>query len=105
MRNVEQLSTSAQQVTLGEPSTIDELLEEHRAYLLERHGTLDLDPIPGFRDADPYNWSSTNVSYLSGLHAGANIFLEGCQSGACRISRHDGHFHSVLQSIRVWQHC
>ncbi|KAJ5602213.1 hypothetical protein N7510_011747 [Penicillium lagena] len=32
------------------------LSEEHRQYLLARHGTLDLDPIPDMNDADPYNW-------------------------------------------------
>ncbi|KAJ5880480.1 uncharacterized protein N7473_011533 [Penicillium subrubescens] len=32
------------------------LTEEHRQYLLARHGTLDLDPIPDMNDADPYNW-------------------------------------------------
>ncbi|CAG8930050.1 unnamed protein product [Penicillium salamii] len=32
------------------------LSEEHRQYLLNRHGTLDLDPIPDMNDADPYNW-------------------------------------------------
>lgn len=32
------------------------LLPEHRQYLLNRHGTLNIDPIPDFNDADPYNW-------------------------------------------------
>lgn len=32
------------------------LSEPHKAYLLERHGTLDLDPIPSMDSADPYNW-------------------------------------------------
>ncbi|KAJ5160758.1 uncharacterized protein N7482_007762 [Penicillium canariense] len=32
------------------------LSEEHRQYLLARHGTLNLDPIPDLNDADPYNW-------------------------------------------------
>ncbi|EPS31933.1 hypothetical protein PDE_06892 [Penicillium oxalicum 114-2] len=32
------------------------LTEEHRQFLLARHGTLDLDPIPDMSDADPYNW-------------------------------------------------
>ncbi|KAB8298136.1 hypothetical protein EYC80_001892 [Monilinia laxa] len=34
------------------------LSEEHRQYLLSRHGTLDLDPLPSPSDADPYNWSN-----------------------------------------------
>lgn len=28
-----------------------------RAYLLNRHGTLNLDPVPAPTDADPYNWA------------------------------------------------
>jgi hypothetical protein len=37
------------------------LSEEHRQYLLARHGTLDLDPIPDMNDADPYNWPRWRV--------------------------------------------
>ncbi|CAL5865977.1 uncharacterized protein PFLUO_LOCUS184 [Penicillium psychrofluorescens] len=32
------------------------LPKAHQEYLLERHGTLDLDPIPGMDPVDPYNW-------------------------------------------------
>ncbi|OOF95566.1 hypothetical protein ASPCADRAFT_170308 [Aspergillus carbonarius ITEM 5010] len=32
------------------------LSEPHKAYLLQRHGTLDLDPVPSMDPADPYNW-------------------------------------------------
>ncbi|KAI4950949.1 hypothetical protein J4E86_007458 [Alternaria arbusti] len=35
---------------------VSHLSEEHRRYLLERHGTLELDPIPTMGTADPYNW-------------------------------------------------
>lgn len=38
------------------------LSEEHRQYLLERHGTLDLDPLPTMGIADPYNWPTWKVS-------------------------------------------
>lgn len=41
------------------------LSEEHRQYLLARHGTLDLDPVPDMNDADPYNWPTWRVSDLS----------------------------------------
>lgn len=41
---------------------IASLSEEHRQYLLARHGTLDLDPIPDMNDADPYNWPQWRVS-------------------------------------------
>lgn len=37
------------------------LSEEHRQYLLTRHGTLDLDPLPDMNDADPYNWPRWRV--------------------------------------------
>ncbi|KAL2148032.1 hypothetical protein VTI28DRAFT_88 [Corynascus sepedonium] len=35
---------------------VDALTEEHRQYLLQRHGTLDLEPVPDMTDSDPYNW-------------------------------------------------
>ena len=37
------------------------LSESHKSYLIERHGKLDLDPIPSMDPADPYNWSSWKV--------------------------------------------
>lgn len=43
------------------------LSQEHRDYLLARHGTLDLDPIPDMGDQDPFNWPQWKVinSYRS----------------------------------------
>lgn len=38
------------------------LPKAHQEYLLERHGTLDLDPIPGMDPVDPYNWPDWKVS-------------------------------------------
>lgn len=38
---------------------IASLSQEHRDYLVERHGTLDLDPVPGMGNADPYNWTTS----------------------------------------------
>jgi hypothetical protein len=37
------------------------LSESHKSYLIERHGTVDLDPIPSMDPADPYNWPSWKV--------------------------------------------
>ncbi|RFN54491.1 mfs transporter [Fusarium flagelliforme] len=34
----------------------DPLSEEHKQYLLRRHGTINLDPVPYMSDADPLNW-------------------------------------------------
>ena len=38
------------------------LSQQHQAYLLQRHGTIDLDPIPSMDPADPYNWPQWKVS-------------------------------------------
>lgn len=57
-RHVEQLTNVA---TYYNSHDTHELSEEHKAYLLQRHGTLELDPMPGYGDADPYNWSSRKV--------------------------------------------
>lgn len=43
------------------------LSESHKAYLLERHGRSDLDPIPSMDPADPYNWPLWKVSCWSSL--------------------------------------
>jgi len=47
-------------VEVSSPSVF--LSEPHKSYLLERHGTLDLAPIPSMDPADPYNWASWKVS-------------------------------------------
>jgi hypothetical protein len=45
-------------------NAIAELTPEHRDYLLKRHGTLELDPIPDMGGADPYNWPAWKVRCL-----------------------------------------
>lgn len=47
--------------TYIQKSEIDGLPQGHRDYLLRRHGTLELDPVPDWSDADPYNWPSSKV--------------------------------------------
>lgn len=39
----------------------ERLSKPHRDYLMERHGTLNLDPIPAMDPADPYNWPEWKV--------------------------------------------
>ena len=39
-----------------------DLPQEHKDYLIKRHGTYELDPIPSDDPADPYNWPSWKVS-------------------------------------------
>lgn len=59
--------TYAENVERGQITTTDiesSLSESHREYLLQRHGTLDLDPIPSPSDADPYNWPTWKVTWL-----------------------------------------
>lgn len=58
----------------GIPSTYADiaasrLSKAHRDYLLERHGTLELDPMPSMDPADPYNWPSwkVNIPRLTGF--------------------------------------
>ncbi|PVI05024.1 MFS general substrate transporter [Periconia macrospinosa] len=51
--DLEQVGTHSTQPLSAE---ITNLSEEHRKYLLEKHGTLDLDPVPSMTDADPFNW-------------------------------------------------
>ncbi len=33
----------------------------HKQYLIDRHGTIDLDPVPDLNDDDPYNWPYRKV--------------------------------------------
>lgn len=40
------------------------LSPEHREYLIKRHGTVDLDPLPTMGTADPYNWPTWKVSIV-----------------------------------------
>jgi hypothetical protein len=46
-------------------SESDHIYPEHRDYLMRRHGTLDLNPLPSVDPADPLNWTQTKV-YLVG---------------------------------------
>ena len=55
-------SAGAGQAATYEESVAARLPKAHRDYLLERHGTLDLDPIPSMGSADPYNWPEWKVS-------------------------------------------
>jgi hypothetical protein len=58
VENLEPIATHATHIGKDE---IALLSEEHRQYLLRRHGTLILDPVPGFGDADPLNWRTWKV--------------------------------------------
>lgn len=48
-----ELGTRATYINTGAAAGLS---QEHRDYLLQRHGTLELDPMPTMDPADPYNW-------------------------------------------------
>jgi hypothetical protein len=43
----------------------DGISTEHRDYLISRHGTADLKPLPTMDPADPLNWPAWKVYKLS----------------------------------------
>jgi hypothetical protein len=51
-------SSSTHQPMADESS---ELGFQHREYLIEKHGTTHLDPLPQMDDADPHNWPTWKV--------------------------------------------
>lgn len=44
-----------------EDGPAEHLSPEHREYLISRHGTTDLSPLPSMDPADPLNWPSWKV--------------------------------------------
>ena len=58
----EDLEHAATHGTYLDKEEASHLSAEHRQYLLQRHGTLDLDPLPTMGDADPYNWATWKVN-------------------------------------------
>ncbi|OBT90698.1 hypothetical protein VE02_00518 [Pseudogymnoascus sp. 03VT05] len=76
----EDMEQTAEHTTYVHPETTDALSPEHREYLMQRHGTLELDPIPGMGDADPYNWTSATLQKVINLilvafHACMSTFI------------------------------
>jgi hypothetical protein len=64
-QHIEDLQNSQTHATYIEKGELGLLSVEHRDYLLGRHGTLELDPVPAFGDADPYNWANWKVTITS----------------------------------------
>ena len=46
----------------GENALKPQITKDHHDYLLQRHGTADLHPLPSMDPDDPYNWPSWKVS-------------------------------------------
>lgn len=57
-RDIEHTPTTATYIDSGVESALS---PAHRDYLMKRHGTVDLDPMPGHGNADPYNWPQWKV--------------------------------------------
>ncbi|KAF2755489.1 MFS multidrug transporter [Pseudovirgaria hyperparasitica] len=101
MREEEETSSSSsrdQEKQLGLKSTyIDDsslahLPQEHRDYLLQRHGTLALDPMPSMDPADPYNWpgwKKTANLILVAVHAMMTTFTAAAIIPAFEIIAED----------------
>jgi hypothetical protein len=60
---VEELGQTKTHAMYIEKDEVNILSEEHRNYLIRRHGTLELNPVPGYGDAGPYNWPHWKVIY------------------------------------------
>ncbi|KAJ0414458.1 major facilitator superfamily domain-containing protein [Aspergillus carlsbadensis] len=77
MANLEKTQSTQVEEAGTPPSEASTLSEQHQAYLIERHGTLDLDPIPSMDPADPYNWplwkKSCNLALVA-FHACMGTF-------------------------------
>lgn len=58
---LENLGPAPTHATYIEPAAKSSLSADHQEYLLRRHHTLTLDPLPGPGDADPFNWPTWQV--------------------------------------------
>lgn len=61
LETVESLGPAQTQHTYIAHDEIASLSQSHKDYLIAKHGSLDLDPVPSFGDADPYNWANWKV--------------------------------------------
>ncbi|KAL3463463.1 major facilitator superfamily domain-containing protein [Aspergillus heterothallicus] len=77
MANLEKTQSTQVEEAGTPPSEASTLSEQHQAYLIQRHGTLEIDPIPSMDPADPYNWplwkKSCNLTLVA-FHACMGTF-------------------------------
>lgn len=57
------------------------LTEEHKQYLISKHGTFELEPIPSMNDDDPLNWSNAMKYLQLGMVAFHGFMSTFCASG------------------------
>jgi hypothetical protein len=58
---VEHADNTASDAVYYEKDEAVALSPEHSEYLIQRHGTVELDPLPTMSPADPYNWPQWKV--------------------------------------------
>ena len=82
------------------------LSKGHRDYLIERHGTLDLDPVPGISPADPYNWPAWKVSGVNGPMSSVKHanYSENDEPDSSCLPRIDGNLHGERHHPLVQRH-
>jgi hypothetical protein len=98
--------------TYGE-SVAARLPKAHRDYLMERHGTLELDPIPGMGAADPLNWPEWKVSPCLPVKIPREFIeqqlmhpcIENDEFDPCGLPRLHGHIHRRCHHSGVFHHC
>lgn len=79
----------------------DGLSIEHREFLIKRHGTVDLMPLPSASPNDPLNWPTWQVSLATYfIFTGTDLIVkENHMFGTCIISCHDYHFYCRRVSL------
>lgn len=108
---VEKLGQTNTHATYIGRDEVAKLSEDHRNYLLQRHGTPDLDPVPAYGTADPYNWPQWKVTCLLSsnsirLYANTSrLVLESHKSYPSRPSCLYGHLYGRINSIGIHRNC
>jgi len=108
---IERFTPTGTHATYIEEHDIATLSQEHRDYLLRRHGTLNLDPLPGPGDADPYNWTNWKVRYQlprsvsEAILMCSVISLESCKPYPRCFSCLHVHFHSRFNYPSISGYC
>ncbi|KAG9245629.1 major facilitator superfamily domain-containing protein [Calycina marina] len=90
--NEDPLQPSATRATYIRAERIASLSTAHQEYLLSRHGTFHLDPVPGFGNADPYNWpqwKKVSNLVLVAIHAMMSTFTAAAIIPAYQIIAED----------------
>ena len=70
-----------------------QITQEHHDYLMQRHGTTELHPLPSMHDEDPYNWPQWKVyQFYAYILVLSSQYVEKRQSSLGQLPRHDDHF-------------